>query len=182
MAYKGLTFLNLRQALFYLYYCGDAYKAMTDEERLAYAEVCYPYIIPMQQNFFNPIEVSTKDTYIQYFIEKDERITQDQNTYDKNVTFKLATCTVRFIGAQAEVWAKSFHHLTKRDDAGTIFLATCQGQSLECIGDIRPTNVDFFGKNVSIAFDIEFKLQYVESLDLDWQPLGLVQLGRGTIQ
>ena len=168
--YYGLTFNNLRKALYYLYF-GAGY----DEQE------AYKYIIPMQQNFFNPIENMGKNTYIQFFIERDERLTQDQFGENTNYVHKLGHCIARFVGENAENWAKAFHHLTKRSDTYSIFLGTCQAEALEAIGDIVPTQVTFDGKNVNIAFDIEFKLRYTESIDIGWLPLVHVELAPGTI-
>jgi hypothetical protein len=168
--YFGLTFDNLRKALYYLYFGKD------------YPEFdAYKYIIPMQQNFFNPIETMGDDTYIQFFITQDTRLTQDQYGELTNYVQKLGVCNLRFVGRQAELWAKAFHHLTKRSDTYSIFIGTCQAEMLEAVGDILPTNVTFNGKNVNIAFDIEFKLWYKESIDLSWLPLLRVELAPGTI-
>lgn len=168
--YYGLTFNNLRKALYYLYF-GVNYSE-TD---------AYKYIIPMQQNFFNPIEDLGNDTYIQFFIERDSKITQDQFGDNTNYVHKLGTCVLRFVGVKAEMWAKAFHHLTKRMDTYKIFEGTCQAEQLEAVGDIIPTQVTFNGRNVNIAFDLEFKLWYKESIDLGWLPLEVVSLAPGTI-
>jgi hypothetical protein len=168
--YYGLTFNNLRKALYYLYF-GEQY----DEKE------AYKYILPMQQNFFNPIENMGKNTYIQFFITLDSKITQDQYGERTNYAHKLGVCALRFVGENAEEWAKAFHHLTKRRDTYKIFEGTCQAESLEAVGDIHPTQVVFDGKNVNIAFDLEFKLWYKESIDLGWLPLVKVELAPGTI-
>lgn len=168
--YEGVTFNNLRKALYYLYF-GIDYPE----------EVAYTYIIPMQQNFFTPLKIQSKDTYIQYFITKDTVLTQDGFEYDRNMTYKVAECSLRFVGEHAETWAKFFHHLTQRHDVYDIFMGTCQAQKLEYAGDIYPTPVVFSGKNVHIAFDITFKLYYVESIKLDWDTLENVSLAPGTI-
>jgi hypothetical protein len=168
--YYGVTFDNLRKALYYLYYGID------------YPELdAYKYIIPMQQNFFNPIEDMGMDTYIQYFIEDDDRLTQDQYGNNTNYVLKKARCTLRFVGASAELWAKAFHHLSKRKDTYMIFQGVCQASLLEGIGPIKPTMVTFSGKNANIAFDIEFQLEYKESIDLTWLPLENVVLPPGQI-
>lgn len=169
--YHGVTFNNIRKALYYLYFGPDA-----DEEE------SYKYILPMQQNFFNPIEIGSEDTYIQFFIMKDERLTQDFFLSNRDMTQKVATVTVRFVGAQAETWAKYFHHLTKMPVVSEIFSGTCQATKLEADGGITPIPVTFNGKNVHIAFDIMFKLHYVESVDIDWAPLNSVSIPSGTIR
>jgi len=167
-AYSGVTFDNIKKALYYLYF-GAEYPE--DE--------AYRYIIPMQQNFFNPIEDMGMNTYIQFFIDEDEKVTQDQYGYNTNYVFKMAKCSVRFVGENAEMWAKAFHHLTKRRDTYSIFLGTCQAEQLEAVGPIYPTTVTFNGKNVNIAFDVEFRLLYKESIDLTWLPLANVELAPG---
>jgi len=171
MGYSGVTFNNLRKALYYLYYGND----FSEEE-------AYKYIIPMQANFFNPIEDMGKDTYMQFFIERDIRITQDANGYNQNFTRKKAYCSVRFLGENAENWAKAFHHLTKREDTYKIFLGTCQAQMLEFVDDIIPTQVSFDGINTNIAFDVDFRLDYIESIDIDWVPLARVSRASGSIK
>lgn len=181
--YNGLTFNNLRKALYYIYY-GSGLKAIDPDDAdaiEAYENACYEYIIPMQQNFFNPIKELGKDTYIQFFIDRDARLTQDQFGNATNFTYKLADISLRFIGVNAEDWAKAFHHLTKRKDIYNIFFGTCQGNALEAIGDIIPTSVPFFGKNFNIAFDVQFRLQYVESMDIGWTELETVSLAHGTV-
>lgn len=170
MAYNGVTFNNLRKALYYLYY-GPDYDM--DE--------AFKYILPLQQNFFNPIELDGFNTYIQFFIERDEPLTQDQYGANTNYQYKLAHCSARFIGVHAEEWAKMFHHLTKQKEAEKIFHGTCQAHRLEYVGDIYPTNVDFFGKNSNIAFDLDFKLEYAESVDLNFEPLARASLAPGSV-
>jgi hypothetical protein len=170
LAYKGVTFNNLRKALYYIYYGAD------------YPELeAYEYIIPMQNNFFNPIEIDGFNTYMQYFIERDEPLTQDTFGYNTNYTHKVAHCTVRFVGKEAEEWAKMLHHLTKQGEVKEIFFAVCQADRLEGMGDIVPVNINFAGKNAVIAFDIDFKLQYVESVDLNFAPLARVSIAKGTV-
>jgi len=171
LEYHGVTFNNVRKALAYLYYGKDFLP-----------EVAYKKIIPMQQNFFNPIELGGTDTYIQYFIEDDEKITQDQFGITTNFTYKFAEISLRFVGASAEMWAKAFHHLTKRADTYPIFMGTCQAEKLESDGNIVPMPVTLNGKNVHIAFDTDFRLFYKESIDIDnWEALAKVQLAPGLV-
>ena len=169
-SYYGVSFNNLRKALWLIYF-GEQY---SEEE-------AYKYIIPMKQNFENPIEDMGDDTYIQYFINKDKRLTQDQFGNNTNFTYKLAEVTLRFVGEQAEDWAKATHHLTKRQSIYKIFAGVCNASLLEFIGDIKPTVVYFFGKNASVAFDVDLKLEYNETMKLDWQPLTGVTLASGEI-
>lgn len=171
MPYKGVTFNNMRQSLYYIYYGADYDR-----------EEAFEYILPMQSNFFNPIEVNGYNTYIQYFIEEDEPLTQDTFGYNTNYTHKLAHCMLRFVGKDAEEWAKMFHHLTKQPTVATIFSQVCQAERLEYVSSIFPVNIDFSGKNSLIAFDLDFKLRYVESIDLGFQPLARISLASGSIQ
>jgi len=168
--YLGVNFNNVRKALWLIYY-GEA---IAEED-------AYKYILPMKQNFFNPVEDMGDDTYIQYFIDRDERITQDQFGYNTNFLYKMADVSLRFIGKQAEDWAKATHHFTKRTSVSKIFAGVCNASFMEAIGDIYPITVDFFGKNPAIAFDVEIKLQYNEVMKLDWEPLTGVTLAPGEI-
>lgn len=169
--YTGVTFNNLRKALYYIYFGEDVGELEA-----------YKYIIPRQQNFFIPIEPTGNDTFIQFFIDKDERLTQDTFRYKENAVRKVAHCSLRFVGKNAEVWAKAFHHLTKRSDVYAVFLGTCQAQLLEYVEEIYPTVVTFKGVNTHIAFDIMFRLDYSETMELDWLPLEKVSLASGRIE
>jgi len=169
--YLGVNFNNLRKALWLIYY------GTSVEE-----ETAYKYILPMKQNFFNPIEDMGDDTYIQFFIDRDEKITQDQFGYNTNFLYKLAHVTFRFVGKEAEDWAKATHHFTKRHSVSKVFAGVCNAEFLEAVGDIIPTPVDFFGKNTTIAFDVEMKLKYNEVMELEWEPLTGVSLAPGEIR
>lgn len=171
--YQGVTINNLRQAFMYLYFGVPA----NMEERDRFLR----YVLPMQQNFMNPIEVDTDDTYIMVIYDDDKKITQDAKSNATEYTLKLAECAVRFVGAQAELWAKRFHHIDDYPEAYKIFLGTCQGEILPYIGSIRPTNAQFFGKNYTLAFDVDFKIEYHESVDLEWLPLKSVTVPPGQI-
>lgn len=180
--YKGVTFTTVRAVLFnmYLYRPG-----MSDED----AEALYnKYVLPMQHNFENPLEGDqAKDTFIEYWIQEDDRITNDANNGmeagGKNEALKLATIDVRFLGVRAEVWAKAFHHISRRPRVGFLFDEYCQGQALEYIGAIRPIIVDYFGVgNSAIAFDLTIRVQYRESIDLAWLPLEYISFSQGDMK
>lgn len=176
--YNGCSFNSLACALAYMYF-GPTWPTKLDADG-NYSVM--KYIIPMKQDFENPIQPGTKDTFIQYFISLDEALTQSQLGYNTELNFnKLATCNVRFIGAQAESWAKAWHHRTKRDDVQNIFADCCNGRLLESDSGIRPTVVFNFGKNAEIAFDLTFYVSYIESCDVDWTELTGVDLGEGGI-
>jgi hypothetical protein len=176
--YKGVTFESLRVALFNMYFY---YDEMPEDD----IHEAMKYIVPMQHNFDNPLQGDTaKDTFIEYWIARDDRIAQDfsQATVDggENAAYKLATVDIRFVGIEAELWAKAFHHINQREHVAEIFWEICQGKILEFVGDIVPVNIDYYGVgNSSIAFDLSVKIEYKESIDLKWQPLEYVSLAPG---
>jgi hypothetical protein len=146
-------------------------------------EDCLRYILPMQHNINNPLNSGdAKDTFIEYWIARDERLTQDFIEYNTDKTNKLALVDLRFLGVDAETWAKAFHHITQRENVAQIFAVLCGASILEYIGAIRPINVDYFGVgNSSIAFDMSIQLQYAESIKLDWKPLEYISAAPGEI-
>ena len=177
MKIHGVTFDNVWMILAYMFYgkVVDTDKTLWNKAK--------KYIIPMKSNFFNPIDVGSKDTYIQYFIESDRRIIQDG--YDGNTETllnKVATVLLRFTGEQAETWAKSMHHLRKRTDVAQILWEVADARLMEDVGEIRPILAEFYGKNAVVAFDVRFKLHYRETIDLDWKVLQNVSIGPGTVK
>ena len=170
MTIEGVTFNNIRQALAYIFYGKDFDPEKRDK-----------YIVPMQSSFFNPIKGDSNDTYIQFFIESDRRLTQDSYGYKDDRVRKVATVLLRFIGKDAEQWAKSMHHLTKRSDIGEIWFCVCGAAILEDVGEIRPNLIDFFGKNGQIAFDMRIRLNYWERIELPWKQLQNVSIGPGKV-
>lgn len=177
MTIHGVTFDNVWKILAYMFYGDgiDTDKALWNKAK--------KYIIPMKSNFFNPIEADSKDTYIQFFIESDRRYIQDG--YDGNTETllnKVATVLLRFSGAQAEMWAKSMHHLRKRTEVAQILWEVASARLMEDVGEIRPAVTEFFGKNAVIAFDVRMKLHYRETIDLDWKVLQQVSIGPGTVK
>jgi hypothetical protein len=140
------------------------------------------YVIPSQHNFENPIEPGSQDTWIQFWIDEDDRLTQDYNIDDRNQTMKVAHITVRFLGKRAEVWAKAFHHLTKRKSVPMYFYEYCNGATLEYISPIVPMNVDYFGVgNTTIAHTLSFYLHYEEFMKFNWEPLEYISVPQGEI-
>jgi hypothetical protein len=173
--YTGVTFVNLQAALCATYFLHNGMSQ--DEWRRALG-----YVIPMQHNFENPIKPGTQDTWIQFMIDDDDRMTQDYNSSNENKTFKVARVTLRFLGRRAEVWAKAFHHLTKRRSVATFFHEYCNATMLEYVSSITPVNVDYFGANVSIAHDLTFDLQYEEVMCLDdAEPLNYISFPQGDL-
>lgn len=183
--YTGVSFNNLRKALYLIFFGADPIKNAKGEI-IGYASQTfnspkYKYIIPMQGNFDLPLEPSNaeeyaKNTFIQYWIERDKSLTQDDYTEDeegKAVDRQkcIASIILRFIGKDAETWAKSFRHLTKREGIGKIFYGVCNAEKLEYTMPIVPRKINYFGKNSQIAFDIRFKLYYDECISTGWQPL-----------
>jgi hypothetical protein len=156
---QGVTFETLRAAITDLYF---RHEGMTQEEFDAAKE----YVVPMQHNFENPIDPGGQDTWIQYWIEEDDRLTQDFNLQNHNSTLKVARCTLRFLGRRAEVWSRCYHHLTKRRQYANIMLAYCNARALEYVSPIVVRNIDYFGVgNTTKAFTLSFRLQYDEVID-----------------
>jgi hypothetical protein len=192
---EGLTFDNLRGALAYLYF---GYDDITQDEW----KMAMEHVTPMQHNIENPItflkslNLSPKDTFIEYWIDDDDRMTQDhggwttikegidsKKWYRTNECMKLARVTVRFIGAVAEAWAKLLQHSTMREDMAGIFREYCNADILEHIGSIRPINVDYFGnQNTAVAYDITMMLQYKEVIKLPGDKLGLISIAAGDMK
>jgi hypothetical protein len=174
IAYSGVSFESVRDALCATYFGNN----VTEEE---YNEVI-KFVVPMQHNFENPIEPGSQDTWIQYFLDEDDRLTQDYNIRDRNETLKVARITIRFLGRRAETWAKAFHHLTKRKGVPHYFAELCNGVMLEYVGPIIPMPVDYFKVgNAVIAHDLSFSIVYKEYMKFDWEPLELISIGPSEI-
>jgi hypothetical protein len=136
----------------------------------------------MQHNFENPIEPGSQDTWIQFWIDEDDRLTQDANASDANGTQKVARVTVRFLGRRAEVWAKAFHHLTKRKSVPQYFVEYCNAQMLEYVSPIVPINVDYFKVgNTTVAHTLSFSLHYMEFMKFGSEPLNYMSVAPGSI-
>lgn len=173
--YLGVNFANLRKALYLMYFGADE-GACND-----FNSPKYRYIIPMQGNFENPLELNDKDTFIMYWIEKDESLTQDD--YDtKDIDFPVnrqkcvASILVRFIGKEAENWVKAFRHLTKREGISYIWSSVCNAEKLEYTSPVIPRKIVYSGLNSQIGFDIRFKLYYDEVISTGWKPLTGVKI------
>lgn len=168
-AYLGVNFNNLRKALYLLFFGVD------NGACNSFDSPKYKYIIPMQGDFENPLQIGDKDTYVMYWIEHDESLTQDDFIEDDETGYNrqkcVATILLRFIGKDAETWAKSLRHLAKRDNVTIIWSSVCNAEKLEYTSPIRPKRVYYSGKNSEIAFDIRFKLYYDETISTGWKPL-----------
>jgi hypothetical protein len=172
--YSGVSFESVRDALCAVYFGADLSEAEYNE--------AVKYVVPQQHNFENPIEPGTQDTWIQYFIDEDERLTQDYNIRDRNETMKIARISLRFLGRRAETWAKAFHHLVKRKGVPHYFAELCNGVMMEHVSPIVPMNVDYFGVgNTTVAHDMSFSIVYKEFMKFDWEPLELISVGPGEI-
>jgi hypothetical protein len=174
----GVTFDRVRAALVMLYF--------KPRDKLEY-EQSETFVVPMQHNWENPIREGTQDTYIQYWINSDDRLTHDFTVGNVNSTMKIAHISVRFLGAQAEQWAKVFHHLTESKTWSKILMETCNAMMLPYVSPISCINVDFFGLgNTTKAFILSFKLQYDEILDFSegsgGDPLEYLSFPAGTIR
>lgn len=167
--YNGVNFNNLRKALYLIYFGIDKGACNSFESPK------YKYIIPMQGNFENPLQLNEKDTFMMFWIERDESLTQDDYVQYGDQGFNRQKCVasilIRFIGAEAEEWSKAFRHLTKRKGVTEIWSGVCNAEKLEYTSPIVPRKVNYTGKNSQIAFDVRFKLYYDECISTGWQPL-----------
>ena len=182
--YTGVNFNNLRKALYLIFFGIDLVKDKDGKARALsqdFDSPKYRYIIPMQGNFDNPLEEEEKgelarNTFIEYWIDRDLSLTQDDFSEDEegnavNRQKCVAIVLLRFIGKDAENWAKSFRHMTKRNGVHAIFSGVCNAERLEYTMPIVPRRINFFGKNSQIAFDVRFKLYYDECIRTNWLPL-----------
>lgn len=182
--YTGVSFNNLRKALYLLFFGVDPIRNIKGEIIGAFSQDFnspkYRYIIPLQGNFDNPLEGRdgelVRNTFIEYWIDRDRSLTQDDYTEDEegegvNRQKCVATILLRFIGKEAETWAKSFRHLVKRSGVTDIFYGVCGAEKLVYTMPIVPRKINFTGKNSQIAFDVRFKLYYDECIRTGWQPL-----------
>ena len=159
MRFYGVNFYSVKEALVCLFF---KYEGIPDAELIA----CRKYVVPMQHNFEQPIKPGGQDTWIQFWIDNDDRLTQDENKDGINWTTKVSHITVRFLGTRAEAWAKAFHHMCGRATPNTIWYHYCLAETLEYISPIIPINVNYFGVgNTTIAFTVSFNLKYQEGLD-----------------
>ena len=177
--YFGVNFNNLRKALYLLFFGVDEVKDKNGKVIKVLSQDFdspkYKYIIPMQGNFENPLELNGKDTYIMFWIERDESLTQDDYTEFDGIPVNRQKCVasilLRFVGAEAETWAKSLRHLTKRSGVWQIWKGVCNAEKLEYTAPIIPRKMLFSGLNAQIGFDVRFKLYYDEVISTGWQPL-----------
>lgn len=169
--YYGVNYNNFRKALYLLYFGVDEGRCND------FSSPKYKYIIPMQGNFENPLqEENANDTFIQYWIENDRSLTQDDYQIDEenrgwNRQKCVATILMRFIGKEAEDWVKAFRHLAKRRGVTDIWRGVCNAERLEQAYPVVPRRVNYFGKNSEIAFDTRIKLYYDEVISTGWKPL-----------
>lgn len=167
--YLGVNYNNLRKALFLIFF------GVRNGECNDFTSPKYKYIIPMQGNFENPLNTGDKDTYIMYWIERDESLTQDDYVKIEGEGYNRQKCVadilLRFVGANAEDWAKSLRHLTKRSNITEIWTSVCNAEKLFYTSPIIPRRLDYSGKNDNIGFDIRFKLYYDEVIATGWQSL-----------
>lgn len=178
--YRGVNFTTVRFFLFNMYFYQDDMPQEAIDAAMA-------FIVPMQHNITNPLQAKEGDTFIEYWISRDERLTQDhmeRSSADskENTVYKVASIDIRFVGVEAETWAKAFHHITKRENVQAIAEEVCQGRLLEHIGDVVPVNIDYYSVgNSSIAFDLSIKIEYKETVEITWKPLQYIGLAPGTV-
>lgn len=180
IGFTGVNFNNLRKALYLLFFGAGEIK---DKEGKLVGYLAndfnspkYKYIIPMQGNFENPSMFNDKDTYIMFWIERDEGLTQDDYTYDDegNPVDRqkcVANILLRFIGKEAETWVRVFRHLAKRAEVTKIWYGVCNAEKLYYTSPIIPRKVNYTGRNSQVAFDTRFKLYYDENISTGWEPL-----------
>lgn len=179
--FSGVNFNNLRKALYLMFFGVDPIYDAEGKIVGAYSQDFkspkYKYIVPMQGNFENPLQGDfAHDTFIQYWISEDSSLTQDDYTEDEegqavNRQKCIANVLLRFVGKEAETWAKTLRHLTKRTDVLDIWYGVCNAEKLEYTMPIVPRKINYFGKNSQVAFDVRFKLYYDECIRTGWQPL-----------
>jgi hypothetical protein len=173
IVYEGVSFDNVRAAVTAIYFL---YPDMPEEEW----REALKYVVPMQHNFELPIEPGSQDTWIQFWIDEDDRLTQDANIQDANGVLKVARITLRFLGRRGEVWAKAFHHLTKRVSVPAYFAEYCNAEMLEYVSPIVPINVDYFKiGNTTVAHDLAFSLRYKEYMKFGNAPLEYISAAAG---
>lgn len=168
--FNGVNFNNLRKALYLMFFGVD------DGACNSFDSPKYKYIIPMQGNFENPLQITdAKDTFIMYWIERDESLTQDDFVqYGETAETRqkcVAQILLRFIGKDAETWVKTFRHLAKRSNMGSIWSGVCNAEKLEYTSPVVPRKIIYSGMNSEIAFDIRFKLYYDECMEVGWKPV-----------
>lgn len=182
IGFTGVNFNNLRKALYLMFFGagevkdnkGNVIRYLSDD----FNSSKYKYIIPMQGNFENPladVELA-KNTFMMYWIERDESLTQDDYTEDEegngvNRQKCVASVLVRFVGKDAETWVKTFRHLAKRKDVTKIWYGVCNAEKLFYTSPIIPRKVNYFGRNSQVVFDVRFKLYYDECISTGWKPL-----------
>jgi len=176
--FTGVSFETVRIFLYHIFY-GRQLTAEADE---AMYEAKKKFILPLRAEYENPSIFLESDTYIQYFILRDKIISNDAINYNANEVLKQAQIVVRFVGVEAENWAKRLHHVYTRQDVQANFMEDCNGIILPYIGDIIPKQVQFFGTVTSIGFDIILNVSYTEVLNFDFEPLDTVSLARGIIR
>jgi hypothetical protein len=180
IGYTGVNFNNIRKALYLMFFGagevknkqGKTVRYLCDD----FSSPKYNYIIPMQGNFENPLQLNNKDTYIMYWIEKDESLTQDDYAFNDegegvNRQKCVASILVRFIGRDAETWVKTFRHLAKRKDVTKIWYGVCNAEKLFYTSPVIPRKINYTGMNSQVVFDCRFKLYYDECIATGWKPL-----------
>ena len=180
VGFTGVNFNNLRKALYLMFFGagevkdsnGNVIKYLCDD----FDSPKYKYIIPLQGNFENPLQLNEKDTYMMYWIERDESLTQDDYTEDSEGTSVnrqkcVASILVRFVGNEAETWVRTFRHLAKRKDVTKIWYGVCNAEKLLYTSPIIPRKINYTGKNSQVVFDCRFKLYYDECIATGWKPL-----------
>ena len=173
----GVSYETVRLFLYHTYF-GRVVSPAEDE---ANYHAKKKYILPLKDDYESPAIFNEFDTYIQYFIMRDRKVGKDMLNYKQNEAKKVAQILLRFVGAEAEVWAKALHHIHERKDFQANIMDDCNGVSMPQIGDILSNQVKFFGNNTSLAFDVIIHIEYTELIELDFKPLETFSMASGKI-
>ena len=177
MDITGVSYETIRLFLFHTYF-GRVADAVEDEANYHEKK---KYLLPLKDDYETPTVLNEFDTYIQYSIMRDRKIGQDTLNYNQNEAKKVAQILLRFVGAEAELWAKALHHIHTRKDFQANIIDDCNGTSMPQIGDILSNQVKFFGNNTRVAFDLIIHIEYTELRELDFKPLKTISMASGKI-
>jgi hypothetical protein len=148
-------------------------------------------------NVYN-LENLNDSTYVLYWINRDRHLTEDSYLYPRdyltpkeladfalhdkekikayNQNRCVADIGLRFIGLNAEYYAKMLRHLNKSEKAQKAFAFFCNGEKIDLTRHISTSVVGFYGKATQLAFDTGIKVYYNELVDTGWKLLGDVDL------
>lgn len=176
--HSGLTFDRFRKALTWIFFGNDEWKEDSPLFREAMKKV-----IPMQYNIMlptgNPMVESMYDSdsdIIQFWITSDDRITHNMIRQDLSSVDRVANITVRFLGKNSEMFAKTMGHMHGRTKANAIISLYTNGGLLDYIGPIVPQNIPLFktGDNF-IAYSVEIMIRYMDIMKISKNGVGILK-------